>query len=324
MDLVFKLLRIKNCQMKKLFILVFVLVSNVAFAQQDGMLNQYMFNKSLVNPAYTGTNDDISSVLISRNQWINFEGAPRSNSFSIHAPISYFNMGIGGYVISDQIGPLHDVTLMGGYAYHVKFYESTLSFGMNVGFKYSSLNTDKVSGYDSGDQYTGLGVDENFMPDASLGVYYFTGNYYVGFSAKQLIGNRYSFVESKSDTEETWSMGSNLDRHYYLMGGFVYYLTDNILMRPSGLVKYVKNSDPQVDLNMSFLINDVVWVGASYRTGMQVALMTTMEISQNMSVGYSFDMPLTKFGTYTNGTHEIMLAYNFSLFRSRRVSPRYF
>lgn len=307
--------------MKKLLIIILVVISNVAMAQQDGMLNQYMFNKSLVNPGYTGTNEDISTVLISRNQWVNFEGAPRSHSFSIHSPISYYNMGLGGYIIDDQIGPLHDVTAMMAYSYHVKFYESTLSLGLSVGIKYSSLEKDKLNGYDANDYLIIEGQDESFLPDANFGAYYFTKNYYLGLSAKQLIGNRYGFTE---DIKKGVTYYSKLDRHYYFMGGFVYYLTENLLMRPSTLVKYVQNSDPQVDLNISFLINDFWWVGASYRTGLQVAIMTEMEINPQLSVGYSFDMPITKLSSYTLGTHELMLSYNFSLFRSRRVSPRYF
>ncbi len=305
--------------MRKILVLLFILITFSAVAQQDAILNQYMFNKTLINPAYTGTQKSISMVAVHREQWVAMPGAPQTSSFSIHSPLQYYNMGIGGYIMRDALGPIEDIRFMFSYAYYLKFPWATLSMGLQVGGKYSNFNYGKLNIKDSDDRIVAEGSDKVFLPDANLGLYLYGENFYLGASTKQLINSRYGLVEKDGVT-----IYSKLDRHYYFMGGYVFPLTADIMCRPSTLVKYVNNTDPQIDLNISFLLANVIWLGTSYRTGDQVAMMAELNVSDKLSLGYSFDMPLTQFGTYTHGTHEIILSYNLSLYRERRMSPRYF
>lgn len=305
--------------MKKIILVFLVFVSVKAFAQQDALLNQYMFNKFLINPAYTGTQKSISAIAIHRNQWVSMKGAPVTNSFSLHSPISDFNMGIGGYVIDDRIGPLHDITLMGSYAYRINFQKAILSMGIQVGFKHSSMDNGKVDMYTPNDPNNIWGSEKSFIPDANLGLYLYGENYYLGASTRQLFNSRLGVLEKNGQNIYT-----KMDQHYYFMGGFVFPLTDNIMCRPSTLVKYVNNTDPNVDLNVSFLLNNLLWLGTSYRSGNQVAFLAELNINNQLSVGYSFDFPLSELGSYSYGTHEIMVSYNFNFYKRRQLNPRYF
>ncbi len=309
----------QNCLvMRKVLVVLFVFISFNSVAQQDALLNQYMFNKTLVNPAYTGTLESVSLVALHREQWVSMPGAPKTSSISIHAPIGY-NMGVGGYIMRDEIGPLEDTKIMISYAYHLRLSSATLSLGVQFGGKFSQFNYNELNFKDCNERLNIEGNDKEFVPDANLGVYLYGANYYVGASTKQLMNNKFGLIEN--DGVSTYS---RLDRHYYLMGGYVFPFTDNIMCRPSTLVKYVKNAKPQVDLNVSFLLNNVLWLGTSYRTGNQVALMAELNVSNQLSVGYSFDMPMTSYGVHTNGTHEVILSYNFNMYKKRRMSPRYF
>jgi len=56
-------------------------------AQQEIMLSQYMFNQMVVNPGYAGSKNYISADALYRTQWVNFPGAPTTETFSIHSPI---------------------------------------------------------------------------------------------------------------------------------------------------------------------------------------------------------------------------------------------
>lgn len=305
--------------MKKLLIIIFVFTTFTAFAQQDAMLNQYMFNKTIVNPAYTGTQKSMSFVAMHREQWVSMPGAPQTSSISLHGPIRKYNMGLGGYIMRDELGPIEDITMMMSYAYYLKFPTVTLSLGIQVGGKYSNFHNNKLNFKDKNEQNYYNGWDKEFIPDANVGVYLYGERFYLGASTKQLINSRRGFVENNGV-----STYSKLARHYYAMGGFVFPISDNIMCRPSTLVKYVKNADPQVDMNVSFLIENFVWLGTAYRTGNQVAFLAELLLSDQLGIGYSYDMPLEKFGKYSNGTHEIILSYNFSFFKKRRYSPRYF
>ena len=53
----------------------------------------------------------------------------------------------------------------------------------------------------------------------------------------------------------------------FFQGGLILGNTDNIKFRPSTLVKYATNAPLSVDLNLSVLFNERIWLGATYRFG---------------------------------------------------------
>lgn len=305
--------------MKKYIIFVLIICSYTAYSQQDALLTQYMFNKSLVNPAYTGTQERLSAVATSRNQWVNIDGAPLTNAISIHSPAYRNTMGMGGTVIQDKIGPMNDITMMGSYSYKLKFNKSTLSMGVQLGLKYKKFDMGMYKMKDTDDEYILNQQDNDLMPDANFGVYWYSKDYYLGLSTKQLFGGKYAEVEEGGKT-----VYSELSQHLFMMGGYVFHLNNDLICRPSTLLKYVQNAKMQVDYNLSFLVKNFVWLGSSYRTGNQMAFMTEMNLSDNLSFGYSYDLNLNRIGKYNSGSHEFMLSYYFSLVKTRKLSPRYF
>lgn len=116
------------------FIGLFI-VSNQANAQQEHQYTQYMFNTVSVNPAYAGTRDAMNLLLLSRNQWTGFEGAPKTHTFSMHTPISNYKMGVGLSVVADEIGPVRNYYINFNYAYRVQLTQKmTLSMGIKGGY----------------------------------------------------------------------------------------------------------------------------------------------------------------------------------------------
>ena len=56
---------------KKLYFFVIVLVAIFSGnAQQDPQYTQYMYNTQVINPAYVGSKDALSFVLLYRTQWV--------------------------------------------------------------------------------------------------------------------------------------------------------------------------------------------------------------------------------------------------------------
>ena len=75
--------------MKKLFL---VTLSVIAFtvelhAQQDPHYTQYMYNMSVMNPAYAGSKENLTLGLLHRKQWVEIEDAPTTTTFFGHAPV---------------------------------------------------------------------------------------------------------------------------------------------------------------------------------------------------------------------------------------------
>jgi len=46
-------------------------------------------------------------------------------------------------------------------------------------------------------------------------------------------------------------------------------------------------------------------------------------VTDQFKVGYSYDQGFNRIGVVGGGSHEIMLVYNFNIFKSKMLSPRY-
>jgi hypothetical protein len=90
------------------------------------------------------------------------------------------------------------------------------------------------------------------------------------------------------------------------------------------LVKAVKGAPIEADINANFWIKDMVSIGASYRTGDAVAGLLELQLGGQFRLGYAYDHSVSKLVKYNQGTHEIMLRFEFGWERGQILSPRYF
>lgn len=306
--------------MKKLVLILFVFMSLGAFAQQDALFSQYMFNKLVINPAYAGTRESISATVVGRRQWTGIDGGPETATFTVQGPLKNRKVGLGLYCYTDQLGPMQSYGIITTYSYIVQLgQKGKLSFGLQAGIKHTDINWNLVDLPDENDLVQNAQVKKKVVPDVNFGIYYYTDRFYVGLSSKHLIEQEYIVVETPDK-----DVYATLLRHFYGMAGVAIPLNDNFLLKPSALVKYVKNAPLQVDLNLNLLIKKVLWVGASYRTEKTAVFLAELIVSQKLRVGYSYDVFLNELHQYTKGSHEIMLGYDFPVFKNRMLTPRYF
>lgn len=308
----------KLVTMKKLILIFSMLAALNGMAQQDALFSQYMFNKLTVNPAYAGSREVFSADLISRYQWVGFDGAPKTLSLSMHSPLKNEHMALGCYVYSDNIGATLDQGAQAVYAYRIILPKGKLSLGISAGMKYYNIDFSKV--YVEDPDYFFYGQQEKkIIPDANFGIYYYNNHLYAGLSSKQLLQNEYALVNTSEETSY-----SRLVRHFYGMAGLAIPVSDNVIFRPSTLVKFVKNAPWQIDLNASFLINDILWIGATYRTDNTLCGMAELLVGKSLRIGYSYDYNLSPMRNYNSGSHEIRLGVDFDLLKVRMLTPRYF
>src|SRR5438552_10748804 len=120
-----------------LFSGLFALLACGAYAQQDILLSQYMFNHLLINPAYAGSKDYMMATLLYRNQWVNWDNAPTTEVATLHGPIGTTNMGWGGLLSHDHEGVTDRYDLYANFAYHLKLNEKfKLGMGLRGGGTY--------------------------------------------------------------------------------------------------------------------------------------------------------------------------------------------
>jgi type IX secretion system PorP/SprF family membrane protein len=304
--------------MKKIFLFLLLLINISAFAQQDPLFTQYMFNKLVVNPAYAGTREMLTVDILDRYQWLGIDGAPRTITIAAHAPLRNNKVGLGLYIYRDALGPTINQGVMGTYAYHLQTAKGRFSFGLQFGIKYFNFDWNAIRIQDPDFLFMPQDV-QKISPDANFGIYYQTNRFYAGLSSKQLLQNEYGV-----GTVEGKTTFSRLMRHFYGMAGVAIPLDKKIVFRPSTLFKYVQNAPLQVDLNASFLFSNIFWVGASYRTEKAVTFLSEFRITPGIRLGYSFDLYLNELQLHNKGSHEFRLGFDIDMDKTRMMTPRYF
>lgn len=286
-------------------------------AQQQVMFTQYMFNGLAVNPAYAGYDEAVSVTALTRHQWIGVEGAPNTQTFSIHSPITKNKIALGLLVIRDQIGITTQNGVFMSYAYRIKFgRKATLSMGLQMGFtdykaRYSTLRT----GTSNDPNFANNDV-RGFLPNFGSGVFFSSEKFYAGISVPFLLNNFF--------TDENNAGGAEQIRHFFGMAGFIIELSRSLKLKPSGLIKMVPGAPVELDLNANLLIDDLFWVGLSYRSFDSIDLLLEVQLNSKLRFGYAYDFTTTDLGRVNTGSHEIMLNYVLSFSKTRVITPRYF
>jgi type IX secretion system PorP/SprF family membrane protein len=310
--------------MKKLFTLILILVAfQQVKAQQDVLVTQYMFNPLLLNPAYAGSKEYMMATLLYRKQWVNWNGAPETAIATIHGPVGLKALGWGLTLSHDHIGVTDRTDVNASFSYQLKL-NKTFKLGMGIkagGDFYSYKNSDLIYWTET-DKVFMENTSRGFQPNIGAGAFLYSKRYYFGLSVPSLINYNPDNNISIDDIE----IKPHQVRHYYITSGAVFSLKggDDIIVKPSILMKYVPNAPVECDFNINFLFSRLLWVGASYRTGDSFVGLFEIQLSKQLRIGYSYDFTVTDINRYSNGTHEIMIGYDFGREIMKVRTPRYF
>lgn len=305
-----------------------------AFSQQDAQFSQYMFNGLYINPAYAGYREYVNLNMFYRNQWSGFPGAPKTFSLAVDGPIKEGRGGLGLQAMSDKIGAQNNLSMYGNYAYRIPLDISgdrTLSMGMGLGFIQQRMNVDALSPEAQDDPIVQNMQKTAFMPDARAGVYFSTPRIFAGLSADNLVAKSFQ----KNDAMKTYVP---VKTHAYFTFGGLVPLSEEVLFKPSLLVKEDFAGPTSLDLNAFFLLQEMLWVGGSYRTAVlkkphidkslqkagAVVGMIEYFVNEKLRIGYAYDKTTNGTAANNSGSHEISLNYIFVKPKARMLSPRYF
>lgn len=304
--------------MKRLVIYItLILLPMLSHAQQDALYSQYMFNPLAINPGYAGTRESVSAVLLAREQWMGLDGSPSTQSVAIHGPVERKNFALGFNALNERIGPVSSLGFFGTYAYHLRTNNGKLSMALRGGFYNSTFTKDLSYFKDETDPYALSGDASKIVPSFDFGAYYVTPKYYAGISSTHLSEG------SLNPSSSGYEIQTNYKRHYLLTGGFAYPINRSLVLKPSVLVRYVMNAPLSFDANMSFLLAEILWLGASYRWNNALVLQGEIYATDFLRIGYSFDVDFTGLRTMHSGTHEFMLGYEFAK-KGRKAPTRMF
>ncbi|MFI2741235.1 type IX secretion system membrane protein PorP/SprF [Zhouia sp. PK063] len=313
--------------MKKIIpVICFICCLQSLFAQQDPEYTQYMYNLSVVNPAYaTQTPAILNLGALYRSQWAGIVGAPKTFTFFAHTPFTEKVEG-GISVVSDDIGDgaLKENNIYADFAYVLQLSDNShLSLGLKGGV--TLLNTD-FSNFQlgSGNSQTDPAYAENInsaFPNIGVGAFYFTDNYYLGISTPNLLSSTH--VEEKNGVNNY----GNEALHLYLTGGYVLDINADMKLKPSFMMKAVKGAPLSVDLSANMLFYNRFEAGVSYRFGDSFSGMFNVKVTPNFRIGYAYDYTLSNLGSFNSGSHEVFALFDLDFLNISKgydKSPRFF
>lgn len=298
------------------FLLTLANVESVR-AQQDEQMSLYMYNPLYFNPAYAGSRGTLSAVGLARLQWTSFEGAPKSQWVSVHSPLLFKSLGIGGHMVNDQIGARKRTAAYLDFSAGIKLnnQNSRLAAGMSVGFDALSYDFSNAQVNDPADPYFGQQFSTT-KPNVGAGLYYYNDRYFVGLSSPRILEIRGDNVSAIIETLNK--------RHFFLSAGYVFDLNSVLKLKPATLMKYTPNAPVSIDLNVNLLMYDRVWAGLMYRFHESIGVNTVIKIKEALSVGYVYDFPINGLQTFQGGSHEFLLQFDLTKKNTVFTSPRYF
>jgi len=285
--------------------------------QQDPQYTQYMYNMSVINPAYAGSRENLSVGLLYRSQWAGLDGAPTTGTLFGHSPLGS-NVGLGLSVITDEIGPVRETNAYTDVSYTLKFAGNhRLAFGVKAGatFHDRSLNTG-VTVLQPGDPFFAQDITE-VTPNIGAGLFYYTDKYYLSFS----VPNMLEAVHLENDNG--LALG-NETQHYFLTGGYVFDLSANTELKPSFMVKSALNAPTSYDINLNARFYKKFEIGASYRESGAISGLVNFSVTPNIRVGYAYDATTSEIRAFAPSSHEVFLLFDLNFPKKVSRSPRYF
>jgi type IX secretion system PorP/SprF family membrane protein len=306
--------------MKKILLpaVIILMVFLDANAQQDPHYTQYMYNMNIINPAYAGSKENVSFGLLYRKQWIEIEDAPTTFSFSGSAPVGK-NVGLGLSIISDKIGPVEENNVYGDFSYTLNLGgERRLALGLKAGVTFQKIGLRSIIQPTLPDPNDGAFQEDtnNTKLNIGTGLFYYTNKYYVALSIPNMLNSAHlDYNGVKYGTEI---------QHYFLTGGYVFDINENLKFKPFALIKSAFNAPTSFDISTNFLYLEKFEMGATYRLQDSFGAMVNYAVSPSLRIGYAYDHIVSDLKVTTPSSHEIILLFDLNFPKKVSRSPRYF
>jgi type IX secretion system PorP/SprF family membrane protein len=310
--------------MKKLYLVALVALASFGdlHAQQDPHYTQYMYNMSVMNPAYAGSKENLSMGLLYRKQWVEIEDAPTTGTFFGHAPVGK-NVGLGLSVISDKIGPVEENNVYGDFSYTLNLGgDHKLAFGVKLGLTFHNVGLFSDINFtlpQQNDPAFSRDITNTYFNFGS-GFFYYTNKYYLGLSVPNMLKSTHFDVQRSA---EELQFGTETS-HYFLTGGYVFDINQSVKFKPFFMLKSAFSAPTSLDVSTNFLFNEKFEVGATYRLDDSFGAMVNYAINPSLRIGYAYDHIVSDLNVTTPSSHEIILLYDLNFPKKVSSSPRFF
>lgn len=295
----------------------FLLLHGLSVAQSRKNISQFSHFQSYFNPGLTGYEGSTVRGFV-RNQWLGFEGAPRTFFFSTELDFGELSgeadpalMGKNAVSINllhDTYGAFRDNELMISYASRVRLTENhNLRLGVGVNYQTIRLDGNAMTIEEQNDptlgKYIGSFSNMQFL-DANIGMALTHRKYYFSYGIHRINGGKAS-------------RGDNFMEGYpaeqFIQAGFRESVTPNLAIITNAFFRSRKDLPNVLEMNIKALLMDKVWVGGGHRidyaTNLQAGILTP-----KLRIGYLYEFPMGSSYLLPGNTHEFTVTLN--LFKS--------
>jgi type IX secretion system PorP/SprF family membrane protein len=295
----------------------FVVITGTCFAQQNLQFSLYTLNLNTINPASTGINEMIHISGVHRQQWLNVKRAPQTTYMNVELPFTIENSkhGAGIGFINNSIGLFSNQSISLKYAYHKTIVDKTsLSGGLNIdfnsiGFNVKDATTGNSDYHSPSDPSIPTGSDiSDLKTDIGIGALIKSEAYLLGIALQNILSPSYQL----SNTEYNTPMNLNLLGIYNIKT-----INSLYLIQPSVLAK-TDFTRWQVELGSTVQYKEKYWGGLGYRFQDALIFQLGMQLSNGLTIGYAFDLPVSSMINSSIGSHELSLSYSFKIEFSKK------
>lgn len=323
--------------LKYIVLLALMIVGRNACCQSDALMTQYYQNLPAVAPGLAGAMDFLDIRTSYRQQWVGFDGAPKTLMVSVNGVRKFRNneyrynstrvsnlspyegndikIGIGGYIINDELGAFSQNLIMFNTAVHVPIKRKTyLSLGLSYGVNQVQIDFEKVTVIDSGDPlynaYLNDASSSNYLR-INGGLALYSPSYYVSYSILNAGDVLLSGYKTDDDVFTRFS--------HNVLGGYRFSLQENLELISSGILRYSKRNPTLFDLGLKLRFNQLLDVGMAYRNDQTLIGMLGLVLDDKFRFGYSYEYKFSNISGFKPGSHEIVLGLQ--LFNKKGYVP---
>lgn len=294
------------------------------FGQQDAQYTQYMYNTFSVNPAYAGSREVLSISALHRSQWVGRDGAPNTQTLSVHGPSSD-KVGLGLSIVHDEIGnnTNQNTYIDAAFSYTLKTSNNNkLSFGLKAGGHLLNLDFNNLRNFSAGGTaIIDSDLYKKITPNFGAGLYYHNDQFYAGLSIPNFLQTEH--FDSADGNDNLVSV----DRMtWYLISGYVIEMSSALKFKPAFLLKATSGAPLQADISANFLLNDKFSMGAAYRWDAALSALFGFQMTPEFMLGLAYDSDISELGgtKFNNGSFEVFLRYEFIKKDKIDLTPRFF
>ena len=295
---------------KAFFTLIFGIIAFAAFAQEQAIYSQYQVFPILVNPGYTGFQDQHEFVGNARSTWTGFPGKPTDFTLMYSGPLGD-KLALGGGLFSEKVGDLTTLKFQLNYAFRFRIQKARIGLGLSTEFLNSHADASLLTHplVDKNDDVLEGRTEGQKIFDASIGGYMlYDDRLFISASLPNTIRTRLDDVPVATNTNPNGS----IFQHYIFQLGYIADIrSQNFKLVPSLTIRQIRDTPFQIDVNLQGrFMDDKLITGLTYRPSSKgsAVFMIGTKLSK-LQLFYSYDVSFSNFQQYNSGSHEISVAY---------------